>query len=298
MKKLFTFFSIIIIGNSLFAQLPNAGFETWTTVGAYSLPTGWDNINAKTNSMSVYTCEKGTPGNPGSSYLKLTSKTMGTSVAPGIAVSGILDTATYMPKSGFTYTSRPANFTGSWQYMGFSGDVGHIAILLSKWNASLSKRDTVSFTNYALAGMVMSWGTFTIPLTYMSSSLTPDSAIIVLAASGTTPANNSYLYVDNLAFTGSVPTTSVANVTNHSSFTLLYPNPATGTTTISYNTVSENNIKILVNDMSGRSIVTLSPKATIGENAFPLNVSGFAKGIYTVRIIDGLNTEIQKLIIE
>lgn len=280
------------------AQVPNAGFETWTTVGAYSLPSGWDNINAKTNPMSVYTCEKGTPGNPGSSYLKLTSKTMGTSVAPGIAVSGVLDTATYIPKSGFAYTARPANLTGSWQYMGFSGDVGHIAILLSKWNTSLSKRDTVAFTNYALAGMVMSWGTFTIPVTYMSSSLTPDSAIIVLAASGTTPANNSYLYVDNLAFTGSVPTTSVANITDHSTATLLYPNPATGTITISYNGVSEKYIKILISDVSGRSVLTLSPKTIKGENAFPLNVSGFAKGIYIVRIIDGLNTEMQKLFIE
>src|SRR5437667_42356 len=82
----------------------------------------------------------------------------------------------------------------------------------TKWNTATSKRDTIAFKNYALPGMVMSWGTFTIPLTYYSYA-TPDSAIIVLSASGTTPVVNSYLYVDNLAFSGTGPSNvGVANV--------------------------------------------------------------------------------------
>ena len=296
MKKLFTFISAIIMSSSLYAQIPNSGFETFTTVGAYNVPTGWDNLDSLTNSMSVYTCEKGTPGNPGASYLKLTSKTLGTIVAPGVAVSGKLDMTTFMPKSGFAFASRPANLTGAWQYMAYGTDQGHIAVLLSKWNTAMSRRDTVSFTNYLLSGMVMSWGTFTIPLTYSSPAI-PDSCIIVLSASGTTPVNLSYLYVDNLAFTGTV-TTNVANIPGSSPIMSVYPNPGTGSTTILYNSASEKDIKVFVNDISGRNIISLSPKTIIGENKFSINISDFAKGIYIVRIVDGQNSQIQKLIVE
>lgn len=186
MKKTITFLAAIVISSTAISQIPNSGFETWTTVGAYNVPTGWDNLDSLTNSMSVYTCEKGTPGSPGVSFLKLTSKTFGTAVAPGIAVSGKLDMTTYMPKSGFAYTSRPANLTGSWQHMIFGTSQGSVSVLLSKWNSSTSMRDTVAFVSQTLSGMAMSWATFSIPLTYHSSAM-PDSAIIVLAASGIAP---------------------------------------------------------------------------------------------------------------
>lgn len=75
------------ISTTAFAQIPNSGFENWTTMGSYSNPDNWDQLNAMTNPNSVYTCVKGTPGNPGSSYIKLTSKTVGTmGVMHGLAV--------------------------------------------------------------------------------------------------------------------------------------------------------------------------------------------------------------------
>jgi hypothetical protein len=300
MKKLITLCSAIIMSSSLFAQVPNAGFETWTTVSGYDVPTGWDQLNAMTSSMATYTCMKGTPGTVGASYLKLVSKTVtGMGVMPGISCSGVLDQSVMtniVPKYGVPSTVRPVSLTGSWQYMAYGADQGHISVLLSKWNIAMSKRDTVSYTNYMLPGMAMSWATFTIPLTYMTGA-TPDSAIILLSASGSTPVNNSYLYVDNLAFTGTVPT-SVANVANTQSLISVFPNPASGRATISYSSASGKDIKILINDMSGRSMLTLNQSVAAGENNFPINLSGFAKGFYFVKIVDGQNTHVQKLIVE
>jgi hypothetical protein len=296
MKKITTFFAAIVMCSPLIAQIPNSGFETWTTTSGYDIPTGWDQLNAMTMPSSTYTCVKGTPGISGASYIKLTSKTVGTSVVPGVAVSGLINMTTFAPKSGFAYTSRPANLTGSWQYMAYGADQGHIAVLLSKWNTSLSKRDTISLTTYALSGMVMSWATFSIPLTYSTGAI-PDSAIIVLSASGTTPVNMSYLYVDNLAFTGTV-TAGIANTSISSSLTSIYPNPATGITTISYNSISGKDIKIYASDISGKTVLLLTEKVIAGENNLPISVANLTKGIYTIKILDGQNIAVQKLIVE
>jgi hypothetical protein len=300
MKKLITLCSAIVMSSSLLAQVPNGGFETWTTVSGYDVPTGWDQLNAMTSSMSTYTCMKGTPGTAGASYLKLVSKTVtGMGVMPGISCSGMLDQSimtNIVPKYGVPSTVRPVSLTGSWQYMAYGADQGHISVLLSKWNIAMNKRDTVSYTNYMLPGMAMSWATFTIPLTYMTAG-TPDSAIILLSASGTTPVNNSYLYVDNLAFTGAVPT-GVLSIANSTSSMSVFPNPASGSATISYNGASDKEITVLVIDMSGRTTLTMIQSVKSGENKFPINITGFAKGVYTIKVVDGLNTQIQKIIIE
>src|ERR1035437_2474394 len=136
--------------------IPNAGFETWTSMTGYDLPTGWDNLNTKTNSMSMYTCTKGTPGDPGTAYLKLTSKTIGANVVPGITVCGVLDTTTMQPVSGFAYNMRPLHFTGNWQHMIFGSSQGSVSAVLTRWDNATSQRVTVATANQTLAGMAMS----------------------------------------------------------------------------------------------------------------------------------------------
>ena len=47
---------------SAFAQIPNNGFENWSSAGSYNNPDSWGNLNSVTSVLSVYTCVKGTPG--------------------------------------------------------------------------------------------------------------------------------------------------------------------------------------------------------------------------------------------
>ena len=182
-----------------FAQIPNNSFESFTNMGTYDNPVSWGTMNNTTNAMSVYTAQKGTPGFPGASYLKLTSKTMGPSVMNGIAVSGVLDSMTMMPKSGFAYAMRPINFTGRWQHM--ASNQGSITVTLTRWDMGTNSRVTVAAANQTLSGMAMSWANFTIPFTYVDAG-NPDTCIIVLKASGSSPVNGDYLWVDNLTFSG------------------------------------------------------------------------------------------------
>ncbi len=297
MKKIYTLLAACILSGSAFAQIPNAGFETWTSSGSYDMPTGWDNINTLTSLASVYTCTKGTPGAPGASYLKLVSKTMPLAGAvPGVAVSGLINTTTFSPKSGFACTARPQSLTGNWQYMAYGADQGRIVVLLSRWNTVANKRDTVSYTNYLLPGMVMSWAPFSIPLTYQMNKY-PDTAIIVLSSSGTTPVANSYLYVDSLGFYGSV-STGISLLNNELASVKLYPNPTSNTTTLLYNSAMANMINISIADINGRTYLDKKIAINKGENNIPLNTSGFPAGLYLVRVDDGEDTQTEKLIIE
>ncbi len=301
MKKIYILLAIAIaMSGAAHAQIPNSSFETWMAMSGYDMPTGWDQLNGMTSSMSTYTCMKGTPGTAGSSYIKLVSKTTGSmGVMPGITCSGMLDQSVMTnikPKSGFANTTRPVSLTGSWQYMAYGSDQGYISVLLSKWNTAMSRRDTVAFVNKPLSGMAMSWGTFTIPLTYYTGAV-PDSAIITLSASGATPVNNSYLYVDNLAFTGSVPA-EVLTIEHYTNEISLFPNPASNSTNLVYNSQSGKDIRVDINDISGRTVASLHFKTNIGNNALPLNLSGISKGIYIIEATDGQNVQKTKMLID
>lgn len=301
MKRLFTFCLFVLLQHTAFAQIPNGGFEDWTNTSGYDVPTGWDNTNVMTSRMSVYTCNKGTPGNPGASHIQLMSKTTtGITVVPGIAVCGVLDTTNFHARSGFAYTSRPTYLTGMWIYMPFGSDHGHILVLLSRWNTALNKRDTIAIVDYQLPGMCMDWAPFSLPLAYQSAAA-PDSATIVLAASSSFPVNGSFLQIDNLAFSDSVATvpSGIANASANSALFLVYPNPATnGSTIVSYNSVTGNDVQVLISDINGATVATLNYAAFVGTNKLPINVTGMAKGIYTIKVIDGQNNYRQKLVIE
>lgn len=296
MKKLFILVSTLFISHAAIAQIPNGDFETWTNMGSYYTPDGWDNLNSMTSTMSTYTCNKGNPGYSGSSYLQLISKTvMGMGVMPGVAVSGAIDFASFGPKYGFPFASRPGTLTGAWQYMGFSGDQARIVVYLSKWNAGMGMRDTVAYTDTSMSGMVMSWGMFSIPVKYRSAA-TPDSAIIVLSSSGSIPANNSYLYIDALAFSGSP--TGIAGVAEQNMNWTVFPNPATNAATINYISEHAGDVKMLIADITGKCVKGGTFHVSTGENKFTVDLSGLTSGIYSIRLANGLFAESRKLVIE
>jgi hypothetical protein len=297
-KTIFTFVAATFISVSAFAQIPNNSFENWTSAGAYSNPDSWDNLNSMTTSMSVYTATKGTGGatGGGSAYLKLISKTVsGMGVMPGVAVSGMIDMTTYKPKSGFPFTQQPVKLTGSWQYMASGADAGFISVYLTKWNSTMMMRDTVAKAKQNLSGMAMSWATFNINLTYLSSTA-PDSAIIVLSASGNTPVNGSYLYVDNLSFSGTV--TGVKNIENNISIVSIYPNPSTDNISIEMNVQKMSSVKFQLVDLTGKLIKELNAGDIQGKYNTTINTVGISKGTYFLKVNANDAVEVKKIIIQ
>ncbi len=283
MKTIFTMIALTLVVTISKAQMiPNGGFETWTSMGGgtYNNPNGWDCLNNSTMALSVFTCEQGT-ANPssGAHYLKLTSKTMASSVAPGIAVSGVIDSVTQTAKSGFAYTNRSANLTGSWQHMVYGTSQGYIDVKLTRWDSGNNIRVTVASAHQQLSGMAMSWASFSIPLTYGTDINNPDTCIITLAASGANPANNDYLWVDGLAFAGTV---GISENTLDATISL-FPNPATDNLMIDLSAVKEQKVSIHILDMQGK--VVKSVESVVATTNNTIDIANLATGNYMLNVI-------------
>lgn len=278
MKKFLLTIALMACGAFAIAQIPNAGFETWTNTAGFNTPQGWDNLNSMTASTNVYTCMKGTPGSTGSSYLKLISKAVtGMGVKPGIAVSGMLDMDTYKPKSGFAYDARPTSLTGKWQYMATGSDQGYIAMYLTRWNTGLGMRDTIGKAKKLLPGMAMSWATFTLPVVYSSQDF-PDSCQIVFSASGNTPVATSYLYIDGISFTGVV--TSNNEIETRSGLKV-WPSPTTDKLSFDLHSLQGKVQQVRVLNVAGQAIEKVNlPVEGIGS----IDTRKYERGVYFLEI--------------
>ncbi len=283
MKKLiYLILSLTFSGAITKAQIPNGDFETWTSMGSYNNPNSWDCFNNMTTSMNTYTCVKGTPGAVGTAYLKLTSKSVtGMGVMPGVAVCGTIDMSTLMPSGGFAYTDRPQSMTGKWQYMASGSDQGFISAFFTKWNSGTMMHDTVAYAMHALSGMAMSWANFTIPISYVNGD-SPDSAIIILSASGSSPVANSYLYVDNLAFAGTVLGISNSNIETKIS---IFPNPASDKVILDLSSLKAGKVSVAIFDVAGRQLKTID-NLDVSSNS-PIDISFLPKGNFMLKISNG-----------
>ncbi len=261
-------------------SIPNAGFENWTNMGTYNNPDGWDQLNSLTSLAGIYTCEQGSPGTAGSFYLKLTSKSAGAvGVVPGVAVSGVIDVATQQPKSGFAFSAQPQALTGKWQHMIFGTSQGYVDVKLTKWNSSNNTRITVASGHVDLTGMAMSWANFSVPLAYVET-FAPDSCIISMSASGSTPSNNDYLWVDELAFTGSVTSLTANNSIN---YITLFPNPSSKQLCIDLSSLNSSTAHFMIFDMQGKLKIEL--KNVIATSNNMIDISELAKGNYVLNVI-------------
>lgn len=281
MKKII--YSIIVLvataAISSAQTIPNAGFENWTTVGTYNNPDSWGNLNSKTAAAAVFTCEKGTPGYAGSSYLKVTSRTVtGMGVVPGKAVCGVIDTTTYLPVSGMAFTGRPAYLKGYWQHMIYGSSQGYIDVKLTRWDAGTNTRVQVASAHTILSGMAMSWAAFTIPMSYTDSNA-PDTCVITLSASGTAPTNLDYLWVDALTFFG----TQGINEYDLNTKISLYPNPSTDRLVLDLASLNEQKVSVSIIDMTGNIVKSI--EIISATSATAIDISDVATGNYIVKVI-------------
>lgn len=301
MKNLFllSLIGFIIITNS-FAQIPNNSFESWTTVGTHVNPDNWGCLNdyTSTYSTTVFTCTKATNTPPqGTSYIKITSKNIsGLGMVHGVAVCGTLNPVTRKPVAGFPYTLRSQKLTGKWQHMSAS-DQGYIDVLLSKWNSSLNKRDTIAYKHTVLGAMVMSWATFNITLNYVSGEF-PDSAMIFCSASPAVAAASDYLWLDNLSFTGTVIPTGIDDAKLSENTTSVFPNPCSDILNLSLYLDKPSQVIVQVFDITGKMMKSEDYGTLNGANEKSLKVNSLSKGIYLLNIITGNNSVVKYFTVE
>lgn len=286
---IYLFFVWGLFSSSISAQFDNSGFESWTNMGSYETPDNWGTMNNFTSGSGIYTATKGTPGSPGSSYLKLTSQLIGNTVTNGIAVSGVLNPTTQQAVSGFAFNQQPMSFNGKWQHMIYGSSQGSITVTLTRWDNTLNARVVVATANKVLVGMAMSWANFTIPFIYLDGQA-PDSCIILMKASGMNPAQNDYLWVDNLSFVGDV--SGIEDINSMSNSPILYPNPTANQITFIYNSIEEEDVLVNIYSLSGDLIRTEVIRLNVGKENYSINIEGLNQGNYFL-LLDKSGEQIQ-----
>lgn len=101
----------------------------------------------------------------------------------------------------------------------------------------------------------------------------------------------------NIEVTGG-STVGVAELTSNDIALNLYPNPASGTTTVNFTLASSQTVNIAVYDLQGKMLKHVATLTNvIGEQKVSVNLAELEKGVYLIKV-DGENTNaVKKLLV-
>jgi hypothetical protein len=249
------------------AQIPNAGFEQWTSFGTYEDPAGWTSLNILTSSLGASaSCEQYTPASAGSYAVKVTTRTLaGLGVLPGLLLSGSPDAAV----DGFAYTSRPQSLNGKWRADLATGDEAMVVVTLSRWDALAGERVTVGVGTAMASADVTAWTNFSAVIEYAESA-DPDTASIAILSSSGAGVDGSWVAVDELAFGGAVGIGEA-----YTGNCQLYPVPVADQLTL---TTDKPVQSVELWSADGRLVLTARP----ATDRVVLDLSAFSAGAYTL----------------
>jgi hypothetical protein len=269
MKKLSQF--ILLISMCLAAlsiasaQIPNAGFESWTALGA---PTGWTTLNIPPLAVPI------TQSNDAHS---------GSSSMQGTVVL-YLGAAAYPPMAWFSFPISTASgaLNGWYKFSPVGGDLIEAAVFFYK-------------NGIAIAAGDLSWGTsasnytqFSVPI---SASPAPDSAWIEIVITPSPSSSDTHVgskfNIDDLSFGPAATGVQESNPASPAVFALSqnYPNPFNPSTKISYQLPIDGLVRLEVYDIMGRTLTTLvNEEKPAGQFTATFDASNFTSGIYFYRL--------------
>jgi hypothetical protein len=284
MKKFTILLSFVLLSGIAFAQIPNPGFENWSSPSgaSYRNPTGWGTTN------DVVVPSYNAPANvtkdtinkhSGLASAKLYSENYIVSFA-GAMVTGTIAESDPEFTGGFPYNSRPGELTGYYEYTpAVGGDTLLMGVILFKWDTINKKRDTIALGTYISGDSVPAWQEFGLQLTYLSGA-NPDSAFILFFTSiGQFGLKNygSTLWIDDVSFTGTAGTNDIKS----SDVVNVFPNPAQSV--IYINAVPGQFQTAIIYDITGRLVKT---ESVIGNE---VDVNDLANGNYIMMLNDRHN---------
>ena len=264
---------LVLSASNALTQVPDAGFETWTS-SSPSVPTGW--LTTGTNVSKSTTAHTGGAAVQGFTV----------DIGQGQALPATL-------WSYFPVVQRFSALQGYYQLAAVSGDEFSVSILMSKGGLTIG-------TGYGAFGAAGSaYVKFSEDIMYFSSEV-PDTAYIVLSTIGpsnATPHVGSTFLADDLSLSGIA--SSVANepaAPLSYSLSQNYPNPFNPTTVIRYELANASHVRLTVYDILGREVQTLvDDLKQPGHYEVTLNATNLASGVYLYRIQAARFTETRKL---
>jgi len=270
---------LVFFNFALLAQVPNAGFESWTG----SSPDNW---------MPSYptAISKSTDAHSGSAAVK----------GEVISLFGVL-----MPPQvicgtpggqGFTVTNRPKTFTMWYKHNSVQGDVFFVNVVL--YNGSNAVGGAAGIFNATSAYTKIS-----IDFTYMEGGAVPDNAYIQLgitADQGSSAIHQgSYFIADDVAFEGTA-TDVKTDKTIPSKFELKqnHPNPFNPSTLIEYSVAEKSSVRLSVYNITGQKVADLvNQTQEAGNYTVTFNAKDMTTGVYFYKLEAGSFTSTRKMIL-
>lgn len=293
MKKISVFLSAFIAWSFfLNAQIPNNGFENWTTTGGYEDPVGWFTGNIS-SSGTFYPATKSTDHYPvsiGNYSIRLENHLpLVNGSSYGFAVTGDSNPSGCVPS--FPITGHPTKLYGYYKCTPLNNDTIQIGIELFKNGVWIAGGE------FLCLNTVTNWTSFNIPI---SSYTDADSATITVAAFYNDticnlpygPYGNSFLYIDNISFDNLI--TSLPEPASILNSFYFYPNPAADNITIDFTNAKNANSTVSIYTVLG-SLIS-SEKLTRDQQQ--IETRNLKDGIYMVELMSDGIKNIKRLIIK
>ena len=301
MKKT-TIFLLVLIGMNFksAAQIPNNGFENWTTVGNSTEPTGWHSIYSLMDSSGTYCpVTKSTdhyPATIGNFSARIANDTARWNSAnpPGNMLGwGFITSTKADDKPLFPVTGHPKSLCGYYKFLPQNGDTMNIDFHFYKNGAE------ITMGNFQSNVTASSWTPFKV---FVTDTLynSVDSARVGFGSCNEPknghggPRGNSALYIDNLSFDNLITSSSsVEKLFSKNMLFDLYPNPATDFVSFNIDNTNNADLTLTVYNVMGKIVKS----ETLQQNQKQINVKDLSRGIYFVEIKSKDWTGKQKLII-
>ncbi|MCK9421804.1 MAG: T9SS type A sorting domain-containing protein [Bacteroidales bacterium] len=195
--------------------------------------------------------------------------------------------------SPFNWATKPLRFQGYYKSYPLNGDSTGAILLLSKWNASSLKRDTIAYNKLVFHGIIPEWTKFDTAIIYRTTTVMPDSITILLLSCagynatvmyGSVGQIGSQALFDDVTITG-VPPYAVENLMNQSMRLTINPNPASDYIYVNLErTVKDGRLEIY--DTQGRLISKFQMPDVTGR----FSISSLSAGMYYYRFSDSDHT--------
>jgi hypothetical protein len=267
----------LCISSSLFAQIPNPGFENW----ANGDPVGWTTFDFLGDAVT-----QSSDSHSGSSAAKMQIIDFFSSPLPPILISG-----------QFGVSEKNGSLTGYFKFApNDANQVFNVVILMSNSNGYIGAG---AWETYQATS---AYTQFVVPIEYLPGE-TPDSAYIQIAvydSSGVgTGGVGAYAIVDDLSLGG--PATAITgNNVSINSFELKqnYPNPFNPSTVISYTLPTSGEVTLKVYNVLGDEVTTLvNEEKSAGSYEVKFDASQLSSGIYFYKLQAGLFVETKKMML-
>jgi Secretion system C-terminal sorting domain/Putative carbohydrate metabolism domain len=291
---LLTFMMAACMGFRSQAQIPNAGFETWTS----NDPSGWVTTNGLMllgNPQSVF---KSTDVHSGSFACEVNTVAI-TNKPPGVFVpdyTGSIFTGTQVfvtSTFGFPYTKKPGKLNFWYKFNARNGDTASILAYTTKWNTTLQKRDTLSLAISMLKDSVGVYTKCEVVFFVMDSVTTPDTAVVLFASSMITSTQaGAKLLLDDIEFTGGNVGIAEAQPLT---FTV-FPNPVSDGTVQLLFQESSTAVNLSILDVQGKRVHAFRGETVNGE--LSISTSTLIPGLYMLSVQTEKGSAVKRLVIE